>query len=178
MKQKKNFFWRWESDYNTGSPHYRTAIWNQGKFAKMCLCINNKGCFFWPLLLLLWPENVLWLCRVLPKCYVIFNHNDPSDSSVPPSNSRRVTLILEFTVFWSSFKLVFLVSSGTNTPWKVSKYGAFSGLYIPAFGLNKERYSVSLRIQSECGKIRTKKNSVFGRFSRSESFHLCKKTCE
>ena len=28
---------------------------------------------------------------------------------------------------------------------------------IPAFGLNKERYSVSLNIQSECGKIRTRK---------------------
>ena len=28
--------------------------------------------------------------------------------------------------------------------------------------------SVSLRIQSKCGKIRTRKNSVFGHFSRSE----------
>ena len=34
---------------------------------------------------------------------------------------------------------------------------SFSGPYFPAFGLNTERYSVSLRIQSECGKIRTKK---------------------
>ena len=30
-----------------------------------------------------------------------------------------------------------------------------------------ERYEVSLRIQSECGKIRTRNNSVFGHFSRS-----------
>ena len=29
--------------------------------------------------------------------------------------------------------------------------------YFPAFGLNMERYSVSLRIQFECGKIRTRK---------------------
>ena len=29
------------------------------------------------------------------------------------------------------------------------------------------KYSVSLRIQSECGKIRTRKNSVFGHFSPS-----------
>ena len=29
----------------------------------------------------------------------------------------------------------------------------FSGLYFPAFGLNTERYGVSLRIQSKCGKI-------------------------
>ena len=29
---------------------------------------------------------------------------------------------------------------------------SFSGLYFPAFGLNTERFSGSLRIQSECGK--------------------------
>ena len=42
---------------------------------------------------------------------------------------------------------------------------SYSGLYFPAFGLNTnrywlntKRYSVSLRIQSECGKIRTRIN--------------------
>ena len=33
---------------------------------------------------------------------------------------------------------------------------SFSGSYFPAFGLNTERYSVSLRIQSECGKMRSR----------------------
>ena len=33
----------------------------------------------------------------------------------------------------------------------------FSGPYFPAFGLNTERYGVSLRIQSEYGKIWTRK---------------------
>ena len=33
---------------------------------------------------------------------------------------------------------------------------SYSGPYFPAFGLNKKRYSVSLRIQSKCGKIRTR----------------------
>ena len=33
----------------------------------------------------------------------------------------------------------------------------FSGPYLPAFELNTERYSVSLRIQSKCGKIWTRK---------------------
>ena len=37
----------------------------------------------------------------------------------------------------------------------------FSAPYFPAFGLNAERYEVSLRIQSKRGKIRTRKNSVF-----------------
>ena len=48
------------------------------------------------------------------------------------------------------------------------KYGIFYGPYFPIFELNMEKYSVSLRIQFECGKIRTRKNSVFGQFSRSE----------
>ena len=33
---------------------------------------------------------------------------------------------------------------------------SYSGPYFAAFGLNTERYSVSLRIQSEYGEIRTK----------------------
>ena len=49
----------------------------------------------------------------------------------------------------------------------MSQYGVFSGLYFPAFG-RKAESSVSLRIQSEYGKIRTRKNPVFGHFSRSE----------
>ena len=32
---------------------------------------------------------------------------------------------------------------------------SYSGPYFPAFGLITERYFVSLRIQSECGKMRT-----------------------
>ena len=53
--------------------------------------------------------------------------------------------------------------------WKVSKYGGFPGPYFPAFELNTE-YFVSFRIQSECSKIRTRKNSVPGHFSRSVCF--------
>ena len=33
----------------------------------------------------------------------------------------------------------------------------FSSPLFPAFGLYKERYSLSLRIQPKCGKIRTRK---------------------
>ena len=53
----------------------------------------------------------------------------------------------------------------TNTAWKVSKYGVISGPYFPVFVLI---YSVNLRIQSECRKIRTRDNSVFVHFSCSE----------
>ena len=34
---------------------------------------------------------------------------------------------------------------------------SFSGLHFPTFEVNMERYSISLRIQSEYGKIRTRK---------------------
>ena len=44
-------------------------------------------------------------------------------------------------------------------------------LTLAAFGLNTDIYSVNLRIQSECGKIRTRKYSVFGQFSRSGRHH-------
>ena len=33
---------------------------------------------------------------------------------------------------------------------------SYSGPYFPAFGLNTERYSVSLLSQSECEKMRTR----------------------
>ena len=56
--------------------------------------------------------------------------------------------------------------------WKVSKDGPFSGPYFPVFGLNTKIYGANLRIQSEYRKIRTRKNSVFGHFSRSDSYRL------
>ena len=63
------------------------------------------------------------------------------------------------------------------TAWKVTQYGVFSGPYFPAFGLNTERYRVSLRIQFEWGKIRTRNNSVFGHFSRSAEYTSDHITC-
>ena len=40
---------------------------------------------------------------------------------------------------------------------KIVRIRSFSGPYFPTFGLNTESYSVSLRSQSECGKILTRK---------------------
>ena len=39
---------------------------------------------------------------------------------------------------------------------KSVRISSYSGPYFPAFGLNTERYGVSLRIESECGKMRTR----------------------
>ena len=62
-----------------------------------------------------------------------------------------------------------------HTAWKVPKYEVTSGPYFPAFGLNMERYKVSLRIQSKCGEKKDQNNSKYGYFSRSEaSFYATK----
>ena len=57
----------------------------------------------------------------------------------------------------------------------MSEYGVFSGLYFPVFGLNTEIYFVNLHIQSEYKKIRTRKKSVFGHFSRSVGKYVISK---
>ena len=49
----------------------------------------------------------------------------------------------------------------------MSKYGVFSGLYFSVLGLNTEIFTVDLRILSECGKMRNRKNFLLGHFSRS-----------
>ena len=41
---------------------------------------------------------------------------------------------------------------------KSSYIRSYSGPYFPSFGLNMERYFVSFRIPSECGKIRARRS--------------------
>ena len=68
--------------------------------------------------------------------------------------------------FWDFYLYIFMFMI-FYTVWKVSKIRSFIWSIFPAFGLNAERYEISLRIQPECEKIRTKKNSVFGHISQS-----------
>ena len=62
-----------------------------------------------------------------------------------------------------------LQKSFLHTPTLLEKcpLRSFSVPYFPAFELNTERYSVSLRIQSKCGEMRNLKNSEYEHFSRS-----------
>ena len=62
------------------------------------------------------------------------------------------------------------------TGWKVSECRLFSVPSFPAFWLNTEIYSVNLRIQFEYGKIRTRRNTVFGHFSGSVKYIDVKET--
>ena len=48
----------------------------------------------------------------------------------------------------------------------------YSGPYFPAFGLGTERYEVSLRIQSECGKMPTNVNPNTDTFHTVLFVHL------
>ena len=45
---------------------------------------------------------------------------------------------------------------GTSNYVKSIRIWSYSGPYLPAFGLDTARYGVSLRIQSECRKIRAR----------------------
>ena len=53
---------------------------------------------------------------------------------------------------------------GTSYYVKGVRVRSYSGPHFPAFRLNTERYSVSLRIQFECGKMQTKITPNTGTF--------------
>ena len=95
-----------------------------------------------------------------------------STQSHIPHRSKYSKFLQLPDVIWKIGEEVLLVKTShlvneMNTKWKVSKYGVFSGPYFPSFGLNTVIYSAHLRIQSKYRKIRTRKDSPFGRFSSS-----------
>ena len=49
---------------------------------------------------------------------------------------------------------------------------SFTGPYFLVFGLNSKIYKVNLRIKSEYGKMRTRKNSEFGHISSSDDLFV------
>ena len=51
---------------------------------------------------------------------------------------------------------------------------SYSGPYFPAVGLNTEKYPVSLRIQSDCGKMRTRTTKIafFAVAARKRKFQV------
>ena len=55
--------------------------------------------------------------------------------------------------FWVIFLVIWFFN--TNSVWKVSKYGVFSGPYFPAFGLNTEIRSICrMRVNTDQKKLR------------------------
>ena len=72
----------------------------------------------------------------------------------------RINWIGYFTwstkIFWLTFDSLASRYLATWNCVKSVRIRSYSGPYFPTFGLNMERYRVSLRIQSKCGKIRTR----------------------
>ena len=106
---------------------------------------------------------------------IIQKHNQNPWGGVFPENRQRLKSLIIFakisisefrlgseyasvfnTIFKPLYRLFCILAIGNHCVKSVS-IQSFSGSYCPEFGLNTERYSVSLRIQSERGKIRTRK---------------------
>ena len=66
-------------------------------------------------------------------------------------NSNNVHMIIPSHL--SCVSVLFCMSLSKKSPYSESFWSAFS-LHFPAFGVNMQRCSVSLRIQSKCWKMR------------------------
>ena len=86
---------------------------------------------------------------------ILWNHisddvfKDNLDLKIWKIYAKRSRIVWLWYIFWCTVHDLHCVKS--------SRIRNFSGPYFPAFVLHTERYGVSLRIQSECGKIRTRK---------------------
>ena len=67
---------------------------------------------------------------------------------------RRIILAVNY-MFCSFFPFVLYRSANRHCV-KSVRIRSYTGLHFPAFELNTERYSVSLRSQSKCGKTKTR----------------------
>ena len=76
------------------------------------------------------------------------------------NQSVRIFQALKKKTALTKFAIEINFSLMIDTAWKVYVFKVrirISGTYFPVFGLNMERYGVSLRIHSKCWKIRTRK---------------------
>ena len=105
------------------------------------------------------PDNPLLLILILVVLLQIsFSFSEEFvEESINILLDILLRLIQYQTAWYECFSGVFLsLQSGVNHWGKSVRICIYSGPYFPAFGLNTGRYSVSLRIQSECEKIRTR----------------------
>ena len=75
------------------------------------------------------------------------------------------------TPYLGTFHKVFLMLSSKQKNYIIPSISLFLHIVVlvDLLSINRLTWLVSLGIQSECGKIRTRKNSVFGHFSQSVS---------
>ena len=97
-------------------------------------------------------------CELFLLCITVFEYNE-EDYWNPSGHSTKLNVIkqinkLRRAILWAALRE------------KSVRIRSSSGPYFPAFELNTERYEESLRIQSECGKIRARKTP------NTDTFHV------
>ena len=133
---------------------FQLHFFQEKVFEQIFLITRSVECFTINVTLILWEP----ICT-LRACHSLLDSLHKFSIKSFFSNCEQKPCFL-------NWKLHFLSSDLHSV--KSVHIWSFSGLYFPAFGLNMERYFVSLRIQSKCGKIRARKNSEYGQFSRSD----------
>ena len=89
----------------------------------------------------------------------------PRKDPVNKTSMKPIPLMTTAELSWDIFTFSHLVHSRNTHCVKSVRIWSFSGPCFTAFGLNTESYGLSLRIQSECGKILTRKSS------NTDTFH-------
>ena len=103
---------------------------------------------------------------LLSLAFLLLNLNKQLLTCTLLSSAHTARKVSKYGVFSGPFSDLFTVScrliTKSNRNFRILhcvkgvRIQSYSGLYFPAFGLNMERSEVSLRIQSECGKMWTR----------------------
>ena len=91
----------------------------------------------------------MWQLKVISDEKIFAADNKRQDTLTKSSN-----LVIPFYMCFDLWKISSNILFWMIQCIKSARIRNYSGPYFPAFGLNTERYGVSLRIQSKCGKIR------------------------
>ena len=106
------------------------------------------------------------------KLFIIFSYFFLEDSNNTSETTLSCTLV---AIFFQQLTLRKQLRRCMNHCIKSVRIRSYSGPHFPAFGLNTKRYSVSLCIQSECGKMRTRKTPNMDTFHALNVFCFFKK---
>ena len=100
------------------------------------------------------------IAKEVRKCNLLFDKSCTSHND----KHRKVAV-------WRNMNAASGLKESTKNCIKGARIRNFSGPYFLAFGLNKNRYSVSLRIKSDRRKIQARKTPY------TDTFHAVKKHC-
>ena len=134
-----------------------------GAWKKLCFPIINSNFNF---------LNVIWFFYM---CWYNFSHirieisntlSEPWLTFVTSGTSKSVQCLIWYS-FWCLSKnislLIYFIHFNGKDCVKDVRIRSFSCPYFPALGLNLDRYSLSLCIQSECAKTRTRKTPSYSK---------------